>query len=134
MRGLEARKAPPRRRAPKRTAELAAANNALHAEVAERQRAEEALRPRGARGSQTHTARSGGEAGGAHEQPGTHGPRAAGAALVVVGQTDKEIGAALFIGAGTVRAHLNNVFAELGASDRTQAATLAIKRGIVRLE
>ena len=54
--------------------------------------------------------------------------------LVVVGHTNKEIGVALSIGEGTVRAHLNNILSKLGASDRTQAATLAIKRGIVRLE
>ncbi|BAC89624.1 response regulator transcription factor [Gloeobacter violaceus] len=54
--------------------------------------------------------------------------------LVVKGQTNKEIAASLFIGEGTVRAHMNNILAKMGAHDRTQAATLAIRRGLVRLE
>jgi two-component system, NarL family, response regulator len=33
-----------------------------------------------------------------------------------------------------VRAHINKLFSKLNVQDRTQAATLAIKRGIVRLE
>ncbi len=54
--------------------------------------------------------------------------------LVVAGQSNKEIGTTLNISEGTVRAHVNNILSKMGASDRTQAATLAIKRGLVRLE
>ncbi len=54
--------------------------------------------------------------------------------LVVAGQSNKEIGTTLNISEGTVRAHINNILSKMGASDRTQAATLAIKRGLVRLE
>ena len=54
--------------------------------------------------------------------------------LVVAGQSNKEIGTTLNISEGTVRAHVNNILSKTGASDRTQAATLAIKRGLVRLE
>lgn len=54
--------------------------------------------------------------------------------LIVAGQSNKEVAAALFIGEGTVRAHLNNIFAKLKVSDRTQAAMLAVRRGLVQLE
>jgi two-component system NarL family response regulator len=54
--------------------------------------------------------------------------------LVVGGQSNKEIGATLAIAEGTVRAHLNSIFQKLEAQDRTQAATIAIRRGLVRLE
>lgn len=54
--------------------------------------------------------------------------------LVVAGLANKQIGAALNIGEGTVRAHVNNILSKMGVNDRTQAATSAIKRGLVRLE
>lgn len=54
--------------------------------------------------------------------------------LVVAGQSNKEIGSTLNISEGTVRAHINNILFKMSASDRTQAATLAIKRGLVRLK
>lgn len=54
--------------------------------------------------------------------------------LVVAGQSNKEIGTSLIISEGTVRAHINNILYKMDASDRTQAATLAIKRGLVRLD
>lgn len=53
--------------------------------------------------------------------------------LVVEGQSNKEIGAALAIAEGTVRAHLNSIFQKLDALDRTHAVTIAIRRGLVRL-
>jgi len=53
---------------------------------------------------------------------------------VAAGRSNREIAAALFIGEGTVRAHINNIFAKMGVSDRTQAAVEAIRRGLVRLE
>lgn len=54
--------------------------------------------------------------------------------LLVAGHSNKGIGAALAIGAGTVRTHVANILAKLQAKDRTQAATIAIRRGIVRLD
>lgn len=53
--------------------------------------------------------------------------------LVVEGQSNKEIGVALTIAEGTVRAHLNSIFQKLDALDRTHAVTIAIRRGLVRI-
>jgi DNA-binding NarL/FixJ family response regulator len=35
---------------------------------------------------------------------------------------------------GTVKAHVTNIFSKLGAVDRTQALTIAMKRQILQLE
>lgn len=52
---------------------------------------------------------------------------------MAVGKSNKEIGVALNIGEGTAKTHVNNILAKLGVAGRTEAVTLAIKRGIVRL-
>jgi two-component system NarL family response regulator len=52
---------------------------------------------------------------------------------IVHGRSNKEIAHALFISECTVKEHITNVFAKLKVSDRTQAATAAIRRGIVRI-
>ena len=52
---------------------------------------------------------------------------------IVLGRSNKEIGAALFISEATVKTHINSLLGKLGVSDRTQAATTAIQRGIVHL-
>lgn len=54
--------------------------------------------------------------------------------LIVAGKSNKEIAAALFIAEGTVKIHINNILSKLGVSDRTQAATFALQRGIVHLD
>ena len=54
--------------------------------------------------------------------------------LVARGQTNKEIGVALKIAEITVKQHVGHILTKLGASDRTQAATLALRRGIISLE
>jgi two-component system NarL family response regulator len=54
--------------------------------------------------------------------------------LVARGQTNKEIGVALHIAEVTVKQHVGHILTKLGASDRTQAATLALRRGIISLE
>ncbi len=54
--------------------------------------------------------------------------------LIVTGNSNKEIGAALFISEATVKTHINNLLSKLGVSDRTQAATTALQRGIVHLD
>lgn len=52
-------------------------------------------------------------------------------ALVANGQTNAEIGQALYIGEATVKSHLLHAFAKLGVDDRTAAVTTAIARGIL---
>ena len=54
--------------------------------------------------------------------------------LIVKGMSNSEIGAALTISTGTVKIHVNNILSKLGVSDRTQAATTALQRGIVHLD
>src|SRR3982750_1391805 len=51
---------------------------------------------------------------------------------IVAGRSNKEIAADLNITEGTVKTHVNHVLAKLGVQDRTQAATTALKRGLVR--
>ncbi len=53
--------------------------------------------------------------------------------LIVAGKSNKEIGNSLHISEATVKTHINNLLGKLGVSDRTQAATSAIQRGIVQL-
>jgi DNA-binding NarL/FixJ family response regulator len=54
--------------------------------------------------------------------------------LIVAGNSNKEIATALFISEATVKTHVNNLLSKLGVSDRTQAATTALQRGIVHFE
>src|SRR6202158_1515589 len=53
--------------------------------------------------------------------------------LIVKGQSNKEIGATLKISEATVKSHVNNILSKLGVTDRTQAATTALQRGLVHL-
>lgn len=53
--------------------------------------------------------------------------------LIVKGKSNKEIGESLFITEGTVKGHVNHLLNKLGVSDRTQAVTAALKRGIVHI-
>ena len=52
---------------------------------------------------------------------------------IVAGKSNKEIAYDLEISENTVKTHVKNVFEKLGVSDRTSAATLAIRRGLVRI-
>ncbi|MFY0408530.1 helix-turn-helix transcriptional regulator [Solicola sp. PLA-1-18] len=52
-------------------------------------------------------------------------------ALVAEGRTNGEIGTRLFISTKTVSVHVSNVLAKLGASGRTEAASLARRRGLL---
>ena len=52
---------------------------------------------------------------------------------IVKGKTNKEIASALRISEATVKSHINNILGKLGVTDRTQAATRALQRGIVHL-
>jgi DNA-binding NarL/FixJ family response regulator len=53
---------------------------------------------------------------------------------VAKGLGNKEIGVKLGTAAGTVKMHLQNILCKLGASDRTHAVTIAVRRGIIYLE
>ena len=53
--------------------------------------------------------------------------------LIVKGRSNKEIGNELKISEATVKSHVNNVLSKLGVTDRTQAATTALQRGLVHL-
>jgi DNA-binding NarL/FixJ family response regulator len=54
--------------------------------------------------------------------------------FVTSGQSNKEIAFNLDISENTVKTHVKNLFDKLGVSDRTSAATLAIRRGLVRID
>jgi DNA-binding NarL/FixJ family response regulator len=53
---------------------------------------------------------------------------------IVQGKSNKEIGTELDISEATVKTHINSLLSKLGVTDRTQAATAAIRRGIVPYE
>ncbi len=50
---------------------------------------------------------------------------------IVSGKSNKEIGKELNISEATVKTHINSILGKLGVTDRTQAVTAAIQRGIV---
>jgi DNA-binding NarL/FixJ family response regulator len=54
--------------------------------------------------------------------------------MIVGGMSNKEIAFALDISENTVKTHVKNIFDKIGVSDRTSAATTAIKRGLVRVD
>jgi DNA-binding NarL/FixJ family response regulator len=54
--------------------------------------------------------------------------------LVASGRRDKEIAVALSISSQTARVHMKNIFAKLGVSDRTEAMSVAIRRGIIHID
>lgn len=49
------------------------------------------------------------------------------------GSSNKEIAAALSVAEGTVRIHVSNILGKLAVSDRTEAVTVALQRGIIHL-
>ena len=53
---------------------------------------------------------------------------------IVNGKSNKEIATELAISEATVKTHINSLLSKLGVTDRTQAATAAIRRGIVPWE
>ena len=53
---------------------------------------------------------------------------------IVSGKSNKEIATELAITEATVKTHINTLLGKLGVEDRTQAATAAIRRGIVPFE
>ncbi len=53
---------------------------------------------------------------------------------IVRGKSNKEIASELDVSEATVKTHINSLLGKLGVTDRTQATTAAIQRGIVPLE
>jgi DNA-binding NarL/FixJ family response regulator len=53
--------------------------------------------------------------------------------LIAAGNANKEIAGRLSIAEETVKSHITNILAKLGANDRTHAVTTALKRGIIEL-
>ena len=54
--------------------------------------------------------------------------------LLSKGPTNKQIGHALGISDNTVKNHVNSVIEKLEVSDRTEAATTAIQRGLISVD
>ncbi len=54
--------------------------------------------------------------------------------LMATGKSNKEIGTVLNVSEGTIKVHVNHILQKLGVESRTEAATVALKRGIVGLE
>ena len=53
--------------------------------------------------------------------------------LVAAGNANKEIAAQLSLTEVTVKSHIKNILAKLGAKDRTHAVTIGLKRGFIDL-
>lgn len=54
--------------------------------------------------------------------------------MIVGGKSNKEIAYNLDVSENTVKTHVKNIFDKINVSDRTSAATTAIKRGLVRVD
>jgi two-component system NarL family response regulator len=55
-------------------------------------------------------------------------------ALIAAGKSNQEIAELLHIATGTVRVHVHAILQKLEVRDRTQAAVLAIQKGLVAAE
>jgi DNA-binding NarL/FixJ family response regulator len=53
--------------------------------------------------------------------------------LIAAGNANKEIAGQLSVAEDTVKSHVTNILAKLGANDRTHAVTIGLKRGIIEL-
>jgi DNA-binding NarL/FixJ family response regulator len=53
--------------------------------------------------------------------------------LMIQGKRNREIATDLAISEGTVKIHVSSVLSKLGVTDRTEAVTQALQRGIVAL-
>lgn len=51
--------------------------------------------------------------------------------LIAQGRANAEIAGQLFIGLGTVKGHVRDILVKLSASDRTQAAVVALRKGYI---
>jgi DNA-binding NarL/FixJ family response regulator len=54
--------------------------------------------------------------------------------LIADGNANKQIASQLSISEETVKSRVKNILSKLGANDRTQAVTIALKRGIIELQ
>lgn len=54
--------------------------------------------------------------------------------LMAEGKSNPEIASVLGRAEGTMKIHVRNILQKLDATDRTQAVTIALRRGIIRLE
>jgi DNA-binding NarL/FixJ family response regulator len=54
--------------------------------------------------------------------------------LVATGNSNKKVGYHLSINEETVKGHVKNILSKLGASDRTHAVTVGLRRGIIGLD
>jgi two-component system, NarL family, response regulator len=54
--------------------------------------------------------------------------------MIVQGMSNKEIGSMLYLTESTVKNHVNRILGKMHVNDRTQAATSALRRGIVTLD
>jgi DNA-binding NarL/FixJ family response regulator len=52
---------------------------------------------------------------------------------IAMGKRNKEIGTALSIAEDTVKMHVKSILMKLGVNDRTEAVTIALRRGIIHL-
>lgn len=53
--------------------------------------------------------------------------------LIAEGKANKEIAGRLSTSEATIKGQIRNILAKLGARDRTHAAMIGLKRGIIRL-
>ena len=53
--------------------------------------------------------------------------------LLAGGKTNREIGETLFISESTVKFHVHAILSKLDASNRTEAVSMAVKRGVISL-
>lgn len=53
---------------------------------------------------------------------------------IVRGKSNKQIAATFDLVEGTIKGHVTNILAKLGAADRTQAIVFALQRGIITLK
>jgi DNA-binding NarL/FixJ family response regulator len=51
-----------------------------------------------------------------------------------LGKSNKEIGVILEISEATVKVHVTHILKKLGVTGRTEAISVALKRGLIRLD
>jgi DNA-binding NarL/FixJ family response regulator len=52
---------------------------------------------------------------------------------VMAGNRNRDVAERLYISEETVKAHIKHILEKLGASDHTQAVTIAVQRGIIQI-